>query len=274
METFEWQGHRLVYESFGTGPRTFVYIPGLVLDAALNRDLALRLAERGHHVVVPELLGHGRSDTPLDPGRHRVDSLVDQTVGLLDHLGLAEAVVGGVSLGANVALGVAAEAPGRVRGVVAEMPVLEKGSLFGLTVFPAVVQVLRRSGAIGQLVTRMVGHVPRTGLGALDSWLAMASRPPQELATVLLGLMLGPGVPPASVLRTIQTPTLIIGHPFDPLHPWDDATMLADELVDARLVRAWSLAEARVAPRRIVGHMARFLDDVWSPRLAHSRAHG
>lgn len=48
-----------------------------------------------------------------------------QVVGLLDHLGLHEAVVGGTSLGANVTLDVAVRAPNRLRGMVVEMPVLD-----------------------------------------------------------------------------------------------------------------------------------------------------
>ena len=52
-----------------------------------------------------------------------------QVVGLLDHLGVDEAVVAGTSLGANVTLEVAAAAPERVRGMVVEMPVLDNALL-------------------------------------------------------------------------------------------------------------------------------------------------
>jgi len=52
---------------------------------------------------------------------------------LLDHLGVPQAVVGGTSLGANVALEAAVLAPERVRGLVLEMPVLENALPQGMT---------------------------------------------------------------------------------------------------------------------------------------------
>ena len=48
-----------------------------------------------------------------------------QTVALLDHLELERAVVGGTSLGANITLEVASQAPERLQGMVIEMPVLD-----------------------------------------------------------------------------------------------------------------------------------------------------
>ncbi len=54
-----------------------------------------------------------------------MDTYAGHVVALLDHLDIDQAVIGGVSLGGNVSLLVAAQAPERVRGLVVEMPVLE-----------------------------------------------------------------------------------------------------------------------------------------------------
>ena len=62
-----------------------------------------------------------------------MDTYADHVVALLDHLGIDEAVVGGVSLGGNVSLLVAAQAPERVRGLVIEMPVLAAFANEGMT---------------------------------------------------------------------------------------------------------------------------------------------
>ena len=56
-----------------------------------------------------DLLGHGRSDRPHDPTLHRFDLYAKQVVALLDHLEVRQAVIGGLSLGADVSLHVAAD---------------------------------------------------------------------------------------------------------------------------------------------------------------------
>ena len=56
-------------------------------------------------MVTLDLLGHGRSDRPADPLVYSMTSFAEQVLALLDHLGVRRsAVVGGLSLGANVSL--------------------------------------------------------------------------------------------------------------------------------------------------------------------------
>lgn len=96
--------------------------PALVLMHAGGPDgrsmlpLAGRLADR-RTVVVPDLRGYGRS-VCRDPARHTWDRYVRDAVGLLDHLGQADAVLAGAGLGSTIALRAAAAYPERVRGAV------------------------------------------------------------------------------------------------------------------------------------------------------------
>lgn len=62
--SFEHEGHRLVYDEYGSGDSVVVYLHGLLLDSNLNRGIADALADRGNRVVLLDLLGHGRSDSP------------------------------------------------------------------------------------------------------------------------------------------------------------------------------------------------------------------
>ena len=77
------------------------------------------LAER-YRIVAPDLRGSGKSwhGRPLT-----FDQLVDDIELLLDHLGVRQAVVGGVSSGCGVALRFALRHPGRTLGLVLVRPI-------------------------------------------------------------------------------------------------------------------------------------------------------
>ena len=88
----------------------------------------------------------------------------------------------------------------------------------------------------------------------------MRQRPGPSLA-VLEGLLLGETAPHRAERRRIEQPALIVGHPRDPLHPFSDSGMLAEELPNARLVEADSLLEWRISPERLDGELAEFVEE-------------
>src|SRR5882757_2534508 len=103
MPTFVHDGHRIAYSERGSGPRAVVLIHGLLLSKKLVAPLASQLGQRGYRVITVDLLGHGDSDRPVEMWKYSMTAFGEQVIGLLDHLELDEAVVGGLSLGANTA---------------------------------------------------------------------------------------------------------------------------------------------------------------------------
>src|SRR5689334_14320363 len=126
---------RLEYTEYGGGDSWVVLLHGQLMPRRMCQPLARALAAEGLHVVTLDLLGHGRSDRPADPLVYSMTAFADQVVALLDHLGAEQAVIGGTSLGANVSLEVAAEAPDRVKGLITEMPVLDNALEAGILAF-------------------------------------------------------------------------------------------------------------------------------------------
>ncbi|WP_141007024.1 alpha/beta fold hydrolase [Nocardioides humi] len=102
---------RLEYTEYGAGEAWVVLLPPLLVPRRVHDRTARMLASQGLHVLVLDPLGHGRSDRPADPLSYSVTAFAQQVVALLDHVGAARAVVGGSSIGANVALEVAVLAP-------------------------------------------------------------------------------------------------------------------------------------------------------------------
>jgi pimeloyl-ACP methyl ester carboxylesterase len=261
--SFVWSGRRLGYESYGEGDRVVVLLHGLLMDARLNRGLARALTRGGHRVVLLDLLGHGASDKPVHAAEYRLDVYAEQVVALLDHLGVERVVVGGLSLGANVALHVAARHPGRVQGLILEMPVLERAvPAAALTFVPALLAV-HYALPVARLVSRVAAWASRGPSELVAGLLAPLASPPEVTTAVLHGILVGPTVPTVDQRRSVRAPALVLGHRADLIHPFSDAAALVRQMPDARLVEARSIVELRLHPGRLVGEIERFLAEVW-----------
>jgi pimeloyl-ACP methyl ester carboxylesterase len=275
MAFFGYEGHQLAYTVHGQGPRTTVLLPGLLLSQKMQTPLAQDLAAHDNRVVTLDFLGHGASDRPNEMGRYSMPEFARQTVALLDHLELDEVILGGTSLGANVTLEVAALAPERLRGMIIEMPVLDRAIpacaiaftplLFALTVGEPVMKFVARGA---RAVPRQL--VPFMAELVLD-WIA---QDPGPSGAVLQGILFGRTAPERAVRQRFEAPALVIGHPRDPMHPFSDADMLAAELPNGRLIDANSIIELRVSPARLTAKIAEFVDECWGDRADLSAAAG
>lgn len=255
---------RIDYTEFGSGDSWVVLIHGLLMPRKMHEPLATALAEEGLHVVTVDLLGHGTSDRPADQFLYSMTAFAEQVILLLDHLGAAQAVIGGTSLGANVSLEAAAIAPDRIRGLLVEMPVLDNALDVGLLAFGPLMLAARHApftisapAFAARLIRR--GKVPFWAGIVLDTM----NQQPGPMGDLLHGIVFGRIAPPARLRRNIQSPVLVVGHPSDPIHPATDATMLATEVPNSRFVRARSILEWRFQPERLTAEAAVFAKDCW-----------
>jgi pimeloyl-ACP methyl ester carboxylesterase len=285
--------HRIAYTEYGGGPaavtasgtrgrtarsskalqRPLILIHGLLLSQTMDQRLAEDLAARGNRVITVDLLGHGKSDRPRDMWLYSMQAFGAQLIALMDHLAIEEAVLMGTSLGANAALEVVAAAPQRLRGMVIEMPVLDNALLSSALAFTPILVALTFGEPVMKLVQRGAGAVPRRLLPHYGNVLLdLVRQDPGPGAAVLQGLFFGRIAPHRSQRRAFQTRTLVIGHRRDPVHPFSDAGMLAEELPNSRLIEANSLVELRLKPARLTNEIAGFHDEIWSARSPRRRA--
>jgi len=270
MSTFAFEGHDLAYTEHGDGDRVVVLLHGLLFSQKLMTPLARHLAKRGYRVVTLDLLGHGASDRPAEMWRYSMTAFGASVIGLLDHLGVQEAVVGGLSLGANATLEAAALAPGRVKGMIIEMPVLDHALMGCAVAFTPLMLGLTFGEPVMRVVSAIARRVPTTP-GPADLALDLVRQDPRPSAALLQGLFFARVAPPTEVRRTLTQPALVIGHHRDPVHPFTDADMLLREMPNARLVEASSILEMRLSPKRLAGEVVGFLEQVFATPAAAGR---
>ncbi len=278
---------RIAYTEFGGGPaalagdgkrartsrragaaqRPVILVHGLLLSQKMHRPLAEELAARGNRVITVDMLGHGESDRPRDMWRYSMSQFGEQLIALMDHLEIPEAVVMGTSLGANTSLEVASAAPERLRGMIVEMPVLDNALLWCALAFTPILVALTFGEPVMKRVARIARALPRRLLPYYGNVLLdLIRQDPGPGGAVIQGLYFGRIAPHRSERRTFAMPALVLGHRRDPVHPFSDAGMLAEELPGARLLEADSLVELRLHPERLTDEIAGFLDEVWAPR--------
>ncbi len=271
MPEFDYNGFRISYDDRGTGERPIILVHGLLMNRRMFDRLAREMASRGNRVITIDLLGHGRSDRPSDMSQYSMTFFARQVEALMDHLGLDQAVVGGTSLGANTTLELAFLEPKRVRAMMVEMPVLDNALLAVAVIFTPIMLGLRFGEPIWRRIASAARRIPRTN-PLIDMGLDLVRQDPAPSMAVLEGLFLGSSAPHHQFRVEMTQPALVIGHHRDPLHPFSDSGMLADELPNARLIEANSILEWRIAPERLDDELAWFLDEVWEGKPAAEAA--
>jgi pimeloyl-ACP methyl ester carboxylesterase len=200
--------------------------------------------------VTLECRGHGASEAG-DAAGFSIATFASDLVALIELHSLAPLVLGGVSMGAAIALRVAVRRPEVVRGLVLARPAwvvnaapdnmkpnAEVGRLLGE--YPT--DEARRQFLTGKTAKRLAADAPDN----LVSLTGFFSRAPLAVTSVLLGAIAsdGPGVSEAET-RRIAAPTLIIGTKQDVIHPLAHAEALASLIPDSRLVEVTAKSRDR-----------------------------
>lgn len=254
-------GVQLGYDSFGQGDDTVVLLPALLMSRSMQVPLARSLALRQIRVICLDYLGD-RPDGARQPSENfSSDRLGAQTIAALEQLGVDRAVIGGTSIGSNIAFEAALSDPERFTGLLLEGPFLDNAQYamgFGFSALFAAVTLGRPALRIAALVS---GLAPTRLLERLGIPSTKVLEDPARAAAFLQGLLFGRIGPPRELRSGFSGPALVIGFPVDPFHPLSDAAAVVGELADARLVRTTSIADLRIRPERLASEIARFVGD-------------
>jgi pimeloyl-ACP methyl ester carboxylesterase len=210
-------GVELAYRELGEG-RPLVLLHGFLTSATqwLRYGHAVKLADRGHRVVMPDLRGHGDSAKPHDAGAYPPDVLADDGLALIDWLKLTDYDLGGYSLGARTSVRMLARGATPGRAIVAGM---------GLQ---GIVETAGRGERFRHVLTNLGTFEFGSPDWKAEAFLNKSGGDPVALLHVLDSVV----DTPLEVLARIQTPTLVATGVDDPHN--DSAEALAGALANGR----------------------------------------
>jgi pimeloyl-ACP methyl ester carboxylesterase len=260
QEFVRW-GLRLAWYDHGGGGTPFVFQHGLLGDAAQTAEAAAGLA--GSRLFTLEMRGHGRSEAGLAEA-FSIATFADDLAAAMDERGLRSVVLGGISMGAAIALRLAVLRPDLVRALVLVRPAW---------IGEAAPANLRPNAFVGELLSTMPAEaalevfeesdvcrdLARAAPDNLASLRGFFTRKPQEETAALLTAIAkdGPGVSRAETAR-ITIPALVVGCGTDAIHPLSTARELAG------LLPAGRFAEVTPKGHDKVRHLAELQDRIAS----------
>jgi pimeloyl-ACP methyl ester carboxylesterase len=205
-------------------------MPGWGCSVYVFRDNLAPLAAAGFHAIAVDLKGHGLSDKPLSRGHYRLDAMRVHVIEILDALGAHGVVLAGLSMGASLAAHVAANYPGRVRGVVMGSPVGFDGvpglrMVRGATpspVVPLLPRIVTRA-MIASILRFVTGKLRPISKRDVDEYWAPTQFPEFTIAMRRLVHEYDWNSP----LRALEVPSLLLTGTRDPLLSRSKARRLA-----------------------------------------------
>ena len=197
-------------------------------------------ADSGWRCLTLECRGHGRSEAGSEE-QFSIATFTDDLSSLIQARALGPVVVGGISMGAAIALRLAVLRPDLVRGLILARPA------WFATSAPA---NLQPNALVGDLLSRYSVQEARARFESSETARLLAIEAPDNLASlrgffareplaVTAGLLTriagdGPGIDRAAI-AAIQVPTLVLGCGRDWIHPLSLARTLAATIPAARL---------------------------------------
>lgn len=238
MPFFEHDGLRFHYRDEGSG-QPFFFQHGLGAD--VSQPFSLFKPPPGIRLIGFDARTHGQTHPVGPPEKIGLATFADDLLALMDYLKIPTAIVGGISMGAAIALNFVLRHPERVVGLVLSRPAwLDAPNPWNVKMFSLLSQLLRDHGRVkGKQVFLQTADYMDT----LRRW--------PDVATSLAGQFDHPEAEegafkferiihdtPSRDRREwagIKVPTLVLANRRDPVHPYEYGEVLARLIPDAEL---------------------------------------
>lgn len=195
-----------------------------------------------------------------------IANFADDVLAFADSRGIDRFIVGGISMGAAIALRIAVKNPMRVKALILARPAWLWGATpVNMHAFAEIANYLRqpdqqqaRNDFENSATAQSLAIEAPDNLVSLWKFFAVKNR--EETGSLLASIAAdGPGVSQADV-GAVAVPTLIIGHKIDAVHPIELARTLASMIVGSKFVEITPKATDK--PRHVAefrSHLAQFI---------------
>jgi pimeloyl-ACP methyl ester carboxylesterase len=237
MPYIQHDGLSFNYSDSGSGT-PLVFQHGLGAD--LTQPLALLNADSKFRLISFDFRAHG-STRPVGPiEKIGLAPFADDFRAMLDALKVSRAIVGGISMGAAVALNFALRFPERVLGLIISRPAwLDAPNPWNVKIFSLITKLIAAHGPIkGQQLFKQTLEYQETLREWPDVAMSLAAqfeRPGIEDTAFKLERLIHdrPSLDRREWSR-IKVPTLVLGNKHDPIHPFEYAAQTADLIPGAQ----------------------------------------
>lgn len=221
MPYIQINGANLFYDEAGAGSETILFIHGLML-ASESWEVQRDFFAENYHVVTFDLRGQGRSDHTHD--RLDLDSLAEDAAELIQALTLGPCHIVGFSMGAFIAMRIAARKPRLVRSLALIGPSAEAeepGNWPRYALMIAIVSIFGPRPLATQLMRILFGDTFLADVNRDDErrhWADIVKGLPRSLVRAASASAKRKSI--VGELKDIAAPTLVISGCEDrPVHP-------------------------------------------------------
>lgn len=236
MPSFHHDGLSFHYLDSGKGA-SFIFQHGLGGD--VSQPFGLFKPPAGIRLLAFDCRAHGETRPLGDESKIGIASFADDLLAFMNQLTLRRAVVGGISMGAAVALNFALRYPDRLLGLVLSRPAwLDQPYPHNARVFPQIAELIRDHGAVrggilfaqSDVYKKIRAESPDAAESLLGQFLAPRAR---ETVVKLERIINDTPCHNRQEWRDITVPTLILANRQDPIHPFEYGEVLAQTIPSA-----------------------------------------
>lgn len=233
MPVFDAGGISISYNDEGQG-EPILLIHGFPLSSEMWQPQRAALQYR-FRVITPDLRGMGRSDVPM--GGYSMAAYADDIIALMDELGIAQTIMGGMSMGGYVVFELLRRAPDRITGLILLDTRATADDETTKAKRRSLIEQVRDQGSAAAADTDTM-LTPRTHAEQPElvdyAKHIMLNTPVDGIVGALHAMIERPDSSP--MLPTIAVPTLVVVGSDDPLTPPNAARAMADAIPNAQMV--------------------------------------
>lgn len=223
-------GQWIHYEDTGRGTMPVVLAHGLLMDGEMFAP-QLSLLSPDWRIITWDARGHGETENTRDPFTYW--DLADDLKGLLDHLGIQKAVIGGMSQGGFIALRFALQHPERVSALMLLGTQAGSEDPDKVATYRAMLEVWETDGLNDQLAETIAAIILGNDWPGRHAWITKWRQKPRSLLRQAFEALAGRD-DIHDRLGEIKAPTLVIHGTADAAIDIEEAERLCSELANCQ----------------------------------------